>query len=151
MTRFSTSFLLVFCSVTSLAFAREPELLLDPETVIAESVHDGRLDGSISFHFFGQPTPALAARIGDASAGDHARTLGKSAQQSCRVALVEALTELQTEARASGADVIVDLRSGKGEAPMASASQVHCRTGRMMATVELRGTFAKLAGKKPAR
>jgi hypothetical protein len=65
--------------------------------------------------------------------------------------MLEALISLQSAAREVGADVVIDIVSGREDEPYQSAVDYECAPGMVSAGVQLRGSAAKLAGKRALR
>ncbi len=147
MKRLSATVLLAL-SVAAPAQARDTVLHLDVREVVDDARHKNELDGSVSFQFRGEAVPDIAARIGEAKVSRKTNAVNKTDQQACRWVMLGALIALEKEAKANGADAVIDITSNYKNVTWASPTQYECHAGAIMAGVALKGTYAKLSGKR---
>ncbi|PRH83218.1 excinuclease ATPase subunit [Arenimonas caeni] len=124
------------------AQARDSRLHLDFQEAVKSGLADGTLDGSVSFHLAGARTPAVSQRLGAAQSNRKTNALNKSDEEACRWVLMSVLVAMQDQARAKGANAVVDIVSNYKKKEFRSATQYECAAGNIMAGVALKGTYA---------
>ena len=139
---------LLTVTIAAPAYARDTVLHLDVREVVDDARHQQQLDGSVSFHFRGGAIPDTAARVGEAKVSRKTNAVNKSDQEACRWVMLGALIAFEKEAKANGADAVIDITSNYKNQTWASATQYECHAGGIMAGVALKGTYAKLSGKR---
>lgn len=125
------------------ADARDTRQHFDIAQAIAAGKADGTLDGSVTFHFKGAPTPG-ATRLGPATTNKKTNAFGKSDETACQWVFLTALKALQAAAKSRGANAVIDIESNYKSQPYSSATQYECGAGGLMAGVALKGVYAKV-------
>lgn len=137
-------FLLAVLSAAN-AEARDSRLHLDFAEAVKSGLADGTLDGSVSFHLAGAPTPAVSKRHGAANSNRKTNALNKSDEEACRWVLMSVLVAMQDQARSRGANAVVDITSNYKKQEFSSPTQYECAAGAIMAGVALKGTYATVS------
>lgn len=139
----------VCCLVATLALAptpaaaRETPHILPVKTAVESEMGQAHLL-DVPFYFAGQKHPAVAKKIQQASYEHVTRGAFRSDEESCKVALLSAIRDLQERAQQEGADAIVDLVSITMDRKHESATEYRCVAGAFVVRVGLRGTLVKL-------
>jgi len=135
--------LLLFAAPT-LALAADKIVHLPFEQVVAEAQKAGRLDPSIKFYLAGN-TPAGSFTV----VNDHATTnrktnaFGKKDQTTCDWVLQSALIALQDDAKAAGANAVIDIVSNYNDVVYSDPANYECHVGFLMSGVQLKAKLAK--------
>ncbi|WP_374602344.1 excinuclease ATPase subunit [Arenimonas sp.] len=129
----------------STAQARDTRLHLDFAEAVKSGLSDGTLDGSVSFHLAGAPTPAISKRLGVANSNRKTNAVNKSDEEACRWVLMSVLLAMQDQARSRGANAVVDITSNYKKQEFSSPTQYECAAGAIMAGVALKGTYATVS------
>ncbi len=98
-----------------------------------------------AFYLKGQKHPKVAKRLGQHATDQSTRGVFRSDEDSCHVAFISAIRELQVQARRKGGDGVVDIVSITRGKETSSATQFRCIAGATIVHVGLRGTLVKLA------
>lgn len=129
------------------ASARDPVQYFDLQPVIDDALKSGQLDGTVTFHLRGAVQPAAGAPIDEARTSRKTNAVNKTSEEACRWATLGALKALQAQAKAKGANAVVDMTSNFEDKTYASATQYECHLGAIAAGVAFKGSYVKLAGK----
>ncbi|WP_158592282.1 hypothetical protein [Noviherbaspirillum sedimenti] len=118
-----------------------------PNTLESEQVK-AKLDGSVKL-FFGPQAYANDSRtIASMNAHGKMSIEFKADIASCQASFADALGTLQNNAKAAGADAVVNIVSYFKNGPvMSSATEFECRAGSNFSHVMLKGELVKLSGK----
>ena len=145
MNRVSVLALVAVLGLAAPAQARDSRLHLDFRAAVEAGLAEGTLDGTVSFHLAGAPTPAITRRHGAAQSNRKTNALNKSDEEACRWVLMSVLVAMQEQARARGANAVVDITSNYKKQEFRSATEYECAAGNIMAGVALKGTYATVA------
>ena len=102
-----------------------------------------KLGNQVAFYLANQPAPAIEKSFRQSIAKRKANST--SDEQSCREALLDALTELRDRALRKGANAVVEVSSYYKKHDLADKTKYECHAGASGARVELKGTPVVLA------
>lgn len=137
-------FLLAAVLAATPVIARDKVLHLAVDSVTDPSYAQGKLDGSVSFYFAGQKTPAIALRLGEGVTNRKTNSFGKGDEEPCRWAMLSALMQMQEEAKAKGANAVIDIVSYYKKKEFSSPTDFECHGGNVMVGVALKGDYVKI-------
>jgi len=141
-----TLLLLASCFATGAACARNSVVSVNLRDTIAAAKSAGQIDGSVSFYLAGAATPMILERMGEGVTNRKTNAAGKSDAKACRWVLITALLALQNEARARGANAVVEIISYYKKQRQADPVTVQCHAGAFVAGIALKGKYAKVQG-----
>jgi uncharacterized protein YbjQ (UPF0145 family) len=99
----------------------------------------------IRFYFAGERHPGIVRRVqNNATTSQRARKSGRTADEACQWAMMNALLRLRDAAVNSGANAVINIRSNWDNHEWASGTEYQCAVGRMMAGVALKGDIVTL-------
>jgi hypothetical protein len=130
------------------ASARDTRLQLPIQAVFARPDAQKKLDPTIRLYFGNAPHPAPEAELGDFTVEKKTRSLARSDEGACQVALLTALIELQQHARAVGANAVVGISSHYKDDTLVSDTEYVCGAGGMVAGTGLTGKNVRLPVKR---
>lgn len=145
MNRLSILALVATLALAAPAQARDSRLKLDFQEAVKAGLAEGTLDGSVSFYLAGAPTPAISQRLGAAQSNRKTNALNKSDEEACRWVLMSVLVAMQEQAKAKGANAVVDIISNYKKQEFSSATEYECAAGAIMAGVALKGSYARVS------
>ena len=126
------------------AAARNTEQILPAATAIESERGQAHLL-DVPFYFKGQPHPAVVETVEHADTNQMTRNGAfRSDEQSCNVAVLSALRELQQSVQLAGGDAVIDIVSVTRGTRSESSTDFRCVAGTMIVHVGLRGTIVKL-------
>ena len=131
---------------TPLAQARDQLSLLPLEEAVRLGLQEGKLDGSVKFYLSGAPTPEQqGAPLGQEHVNRRTNNPGKEPVFACHWAALSGLMTLQDNAKARGANAVVDLHSFFKEKTFKDPVNFECYRGSMLTGVSLKGTYVRTA------
>ena len=111
---------------------------------VAEATKSGKLDGTVKFYLHGNdPQGQVVVIKSDISVNRKTNAFGKADQPTCDWALQSALIALQDQAKAAGANAVVDIVSDYGD-EYRDGEKYECHVGFLMSGVIMKGTLAKV-------
>ncbi|RUL72963.1 excinuclease [Dyella choica] len=111
---------------------------------VAEATQSGKLDGAVKFYLTGHaPQGQVAVLKDDVSVNRKTNAFGKADQKTCDWALQSALIALQDQAKAAGANAVVDIVSDYGN-EYRDGEKYECHVGFVMSGVIMKGKLAKV-------
>jgi uncharacterized protein YbjQ (UPF0145 family) len=129
--------------VPAAAQARETELLLSAKEAAESETGKAKLY-SVPFYLKGQSHPSVAKTISEMTTENSTRGAFRADDESCQVAFLSAIRELQSEAQEKGGDAVIDIVSITWEKQTESATEFRCVAGTFVVHVALKGTIVKL-------
>ena len=123
------------------AFARNDTLFLSIKDVLESDMAKEKLDGSVKFRFGGSSGGStIKANL---ISNRKTNAVGKSDEESCKIAMLSALISFQDTAKKLGASRVNNLTSYYDKKVYRSSTQYECHAGSMMSGVVLRGDIAR--------
>lgn len=111
---------------------------------VAAATQSGKLDGTVKFYLAGNVPPGQVTVVNDdVSVNRKTNAFGKADQKTCDWALQSALIALQDQAKAAGANAVVDIVSDYGN-EYRDPEKYECHVGFLMSGVIMRGKLAKV-------
>lgn len=133
------------CSfVTPVAHARDTIVNITLESVLELPEAKKSLDGSVRFFLAGAPTPAIERKMGSDVSNKKTSGVGKSDEFGCRWAALAALEAFQKQAKAQGANAVVDLVSYYKKNETRDPHTIQCHAGGVVIGVALKGDYARV-------
>jgi hypothetical protein len=130
----------------STANARNVKYIL-PIAVNAD-MKNTNLDAAVKLFFGPQPYPAVLQKLGNVSTTNKAHIVDRIDIPACHVAFLAGLQELQKNAKAAGANAVVNIVSYfKNGAPVESPTEFECHAGSNSTILMLKGDLVKIADK----
>jgi len=126
------------------ASARETEQVYDVAEAKTSPLGQERLF-SIPFYMKGQKHPRVASVVAESTTEQSTRGIMRSDNDSCQVAFLSAIRELQKRAEDRGADGVIDIVSVTWKKQTESATQYRCVAGTWVVHVALKGKIVKFA------
>lgn len=139
----SLSALLLF-ALPAASMAADKVVHLPFEQVVAEAQKSGKLDGSVKFYLAGDAAGSKATVIKDVDVSRKTNAFGKKDDVSCDWVLQSVLIGLQDQAKAAGANAVVDIVSDYNGATYRDSEKYECHVGFLMSGVQLKGKLAKV-------
>jgi uncharacterized protein YbjQ (UPF0145 family) len=137
--------LLAAAAACGTAAARDTTHLLNFSDAVESPEGKARLDSSVKLMFGPKSMPAGAEGMGDQVVNKIAKGDSRhDDENACRRAVVQALVELQTKAKAVGADAVANIISNWKGNPFQSATQYECHAGGTGGHLTLKATLVKL-------
>ena len=134
----------LFLSVAPAAVARDDHLLMDINAALKTGKDKHVVDKGIKLFFAKQPFPKGAKIINTLKSNRKTNAFRKSDVEACNWAFLSAIKSLQEDARNSGANAIVEIKSIYRGTNTESETQYLCGAGSIMAGVALEGKAAKI-------
>jgi hypothetical protein len=131
-------------AVAPAAHARDTIVNITLESVLEMPEAKKSLDGSVRFFLAGAPTPAVERRLGSDVSNKKTSGVGKTDEFGCRWAALAALEAFQKQARAQGANAVVDLVSYYKKNETRDPHTIQCHAGGVVIGVALKGEYAKV-------
>jgi uncharacterized protein YbjQ (UPF0145 family) len=125
------------------ATARETEHLFDVNEAKTSPLGQERLF-AVPFYMKGQKHPAVSKVVATSTTEQSTRGALRSDSESCQVAFLSAVRELQKRAQDRGADAVIDIVSVTWNKETSSASEYRCVAGTWVVHVGLKGKLVKL-------
>lgn len=114
------------------------------QDVVAEAQKTGKLDGSVKFYLAGT-TPAGATIVNDnVTTNKKTNAFAKKDAETCSWVLQSALISLQEDAKAAGANAVVDIVSNYDDVEYKDGEKYECHVGFLMSGVQLKAKLAKV-------
>ncbi len=134
---------LVAMPVASMAADRVVHLPF--EQALAAGLKSGKLDGSVKFYLVGtQPSGKLNVLKENVDVSRKTNAFGKKDPVSCAWVLQSVLISLQDQAKAAGANAVVDIVSNYDNIEYSDNETYECHVGFLMSGVQLKGNLAKV-------
>jgi len=133
---------LVFMSVA--AQARESEHNFSAKEAAESDMGKAKLY-DVPFYLKGQKRPGVAKVISEVTTEQSTRGAFRSDADSCQVAFLSAIRELQSQATAKGGNAVIDIVSITWNKQTESATDFRCMAGSFVVHVGLKGKIVKLA------
>jgi hypothetical protein len=115
------------------------------DQVVAEAKKDGKLDGSVTFYLAGKTPPGTVTVVNDnVTTNKKTNAFGKSDVKTCSWVLQSALIALQEDAKAAGANAVVDIVSDYDGNVYSDVESYECHIGFLMSGVQLKGKLANV-------
>lgn len=144
----TTTILGVTMATAMSAQARDVKYMLPVSAALESPSAAGKLDNSVKFFFGPQAYPASAQKLGMVNSTGKVRIENKVDIPSCQASFIEALQILQNNAKAAGANAVVNIGSYyKNGAMVSSATEFECHAGSFSTILMLKGELVKLADK----
>ena len=113
------------------------------EQGLAEGLKSGKLDGSVKFYLAGtQPNGKLNIVKDEVEVSRKTNAFGKKEPVTCAWVLQSVLISLQDQAKAAGANAVVDIVSNYDEHEYSDSQSYECHVGFLMSGVQLKGKLA---------
>ncbi|MDB5821447.1 MAG: hypothetical protein JWR21_151 [Herminiimonas sp.] len=104
------------------------------------------IDPTIKLYFGPQKAPENAQPLGSASATGKVRIIKKQDLPSCQASFVQALEQLQKDAKSINANAVMNIVSYyPKEAPLVSEKEFDCWAGSFSTILMLKGDFVRVA------
>lgn len=126
------------------AQARDTIVNITLESVLEMPEAKANLDGSVRFFLAGAPTPAIERTLGSDVSNKKTSGVGKTDEFGCRWAALAALEAFQKQAKAQGANAVVDLVSYYKKNEVRDPHTLQCHAGGVVIGVALKGNYAKV-------
>lgn len=138
-----TALFLLGMPVASMAADKIVHLPFD--AVVAEAQKEGRLDGSVKFYLKGNAPEGSVTLVNDnAHTNRKTNAFGKSDEKTCSWVLQSALIALQDDAKAAGANAVVDIVSDYNDVVYSDPANYECHVGFLMSGVQLKGKLVNV-------
>ena len=124
------------------AHARNTEQFYDIQSAVENGKGNANLL-DVPYYFIGQKAPSAAKTIGTWSSNRSTSGAFRGDEESCQIAFLSALIQLQKRAQAEGGNAIINIRSITRGTKTESATQYRCVAGAMIVHVGLEGTVIK--------
>lgn len=145
MKRTFTAICLALLALAPQAWARETRVEQPLQALLdSPEARNAGIDGSVRFYLAGQQTPPVLQRLGEDVSNRKTNAANKSDEEACRWVTLSVLKALQEQAKARGANAVVDIVSYYKQNEFRSASNYECYAGTIMAGMALKGTYAKV-------
>ncbi|MCP3161473.1 excinuclease ATPase subunit [Myxococcus qinghaiensis] len=139
---------LLALTASSPALARDTVTMVRLADVLAMPQAEQKLDGTVKFYLAGAKTPEVTKELGEDVTNKKTNGVGKSDEEGCKWAVLSALISLQEGAQKRGANAVVNIVSYYKKNELQNAKEIECHAGTFAIGVALKGTYAKVAGKK---
>ncbi len=126
------------------ACARDTIVNITLESVLELPEAKRSLDGSVRFFLAGAPTPAIERKMGSDVSNKKTSGVGKTDEFGCRWAALAALEAFQKQAKAQGANAVVDLVSYYKKNETRDPRTIQCHAGGVVIGVALKGDYARV-------
>lgn len=111
---------------------------------VTAATQSGKLDGSVKFYLAGNaPQGQVTVVKDDVSVNRKTNAFGKGDQKTCDWALQSVLIALQDQAKAAGANAVVDIVSDY-DSEYRDNKNYECHVGFLMSGVVMKGKLAKV-------
>ncbi len=130
-------------TIPQLASARDAELFHSARIAAERQLGKERLL-DIPFYMKGEEHPGIKKTLGKTTANWVTRGAFRSKEESCEVAFLSAMIELQERAKAQGGNALVDVISITDSVESESATQFRCVAGLVVVKVGLKGTIVEM-------
>lgn len=139
---------LLALTVSTPALARDTVVMIPLKAVLAMPQAQEKLDGTVKFYLAGAKTPDIVKEMGEDITNKKTNGLNKTDEEGCKWATLSALIALQEGAKKRGANAVVGIVSYYKKNELQHATEIECHAGTFAVGVALKGTYAKVAGKK---
>ena len=127
-----------------LSFASDKIAHFPFANAVAAATQSGKLDGTVKFYLAGSaPQSQVTVLKSDVSVNRKTNAFGKGDQKTCDWALQSALIALQDQAKAAGANAVVDIVSDYDN-EYRDPEKYECHVGFLMSGVIMKGKLAKV-------
>jgi hypothetical protein len=115
------------------------------EQVVAEARKSGKLDGTVTFYLAGNtPTGTVTVVNDNVTTNKKTNAFGKKDVTTCSWVLQSALIALQEDAKAAGANAVVDIVSNYDDVVYSDVESYECHIGFLMSGVQLKAKLANV-------
>ncbi|WP_130620030.1 excinuclease [Dyella amyloliquefaciens] len=136
---------LVLFAAPAISMAADKIIHLPFAQVVAEAQKAGRLDPNIKFYLAGNAPDGTVTVVNDnATTNRKTNAFGKKDQTTCDWVLQSALIALQDDAKAAGANAVVDIVSNYNDVVYSDPGNYECHVGFLMSGVQLKAKLAKV-------
>lgn len=138
---------LALLAATSTVHARDTRVEQSLQDLVnSPQAQEAGLDGSVRFYLAGQSHPAVSSRMGEGVGNRKTNAANKSDDEACRWVTLSVLKAFQDNAKARGANAVIDIVSYYKKREFRSATNYECYAGSFVAGMALKGTYAKIGG-----
>lgn len=136
---------LLMCGVVSVAMARNDRVVFPIKDALARNgSFKDNLGDDVTLYFGDQSTPKVLKTVNVWTVTRKTSRLTADDQYACEVAFISAAYALQQRARQDGANAVINIRSVHLDKETNSEKEYVCGSGNVAASVELKGTSAKM-------
>lgn len=132
----------VLLAAPALGIAAEKVVHLPFQSVVAQGVSSGQLDGSVTFYLAGSGPKGKVVND-NVSVSRKTNAFGKSDQSTCDHVLLTDLIYLQGAAKGAGANAVTEIVSNYGNTVFSDPQNYECHKGFLMSGVALKGKLVK--------
>ncbi len=127
------------------AHARETRVEQSLQDLVnSPQAREAGIDGSVRFYLAGQSHPAVSSRMGEDVGNRKTNAANKSDEEACRWVTLSVLKAFQDNAKARGANAVIDIVSYYKKREFRSPTNYECYAGAFVAGMALKGTYAKI-------
>lgn len=130
-----------------LAQARNDRILISIDQALAVGKAKSKINPDIPLFFGKTKHPAVDQKMSVLTTSRKTNSVGKSDSDACIWAFLSTIIVLQDDARKSGSNAIVEIKSIYEAVTLDSETEFSCSAGGLMAGVKLEGTVVKIAKK----
>lgn len=135
----------LLCALPAVSMAADRVVHLNFADVVAEAQKSGKLDGSVKFYLAGnKPTGTVNVVNDNVTTNKKTNAFSKKDAVSCSWVLQSALIALQDDAKAAGANAVIDIVSNYDDVEYKDAENYECHAGFLMSGVQLKAKLAKV-------
>jgi len=136
---------LVLSALPTISMAADKVVHLPFARVVAEAQKEGRLDPNIKFYLAGNTPDGTVTVVNDnATTNRKTNAFAKKDQTTCDWVLQSTLIALQDDAKAAGANAVIDIVSNYADVVYSDANNYECHVGFLMSGVQLKAKLAKV-------
>lgn len=136
---------LILFAAPALSMAADKVVHLPFAQVVALAQKEGRLDPNIKFYLAGNAPSGTVNVVNDnVTTNRKTNAFGKKDQVTCDWVLESALIALQDDAKAAGANAVIDIVSNYNDVVYSDTSNYECHVGFLMSGVQLKAKLAKV-------
>jgi hypothetical protein len=137
--------LLLVATLPATLHAADKVVHLSYDSAMAQAMKDGKLDGTVKFYFADDVPSGQVTVVNDnATVNRKTNAFGKKDQVTCDWVLQSALIALQDDAKAAGANAVIDIVSDYDGKTYRDAHNYECHVGFLMSGVQLKAKLAKV-------
>jgi len=136
---------LALCALPGISQARDTQLFLPFQQVVAQMTAAGKIDGSVKFYLAGnQPRGKISVISPNAVTNKKTNAFNKTDTQACEWALQSAILSLDSAAKNVGANAVTNIVSYYKSNIHADANNYECHAGAFIGGVALKGDLSKV-------
>jgi hypothetical protein len=134
---------LLLMAVPAASMAADKIVHLPFDQVVAEAQQTGKIDGTVKFYLKGHsPTGDVTVVNDNVSTNRKTNAFNKKDDATCSWVLQSALIALQDDAKAAGANAVIDIVSDYNDVVYSDPANYECHVGFLMSGVQLKGKLA---------